>query len=344
MKKLLLTTSFFAFTLSALSQMFTQANEPIVGDTKLMYICDSAATNYASVIGNGVTWNYGTIPSYAGETKMVEVLTSASTPFAADFPNATTSILIEDFTYSYYSSTTASRVSHGYVLEGTDLGDIKAKFSADDQILMNYPMTMNAYVNDPFSGNVSFVYNTIPQNPAMAGSSSSKYDGIGTLIQPDGSSLMNVSRFHVQDTAVVTVPILGTSQLIRSQYEYYDLNSTTNFMPVFLHLSAKVISGFPDPLFEETVVLSSVSGSPVAGLKELSAKTHILYPNPAKELFHVNNLKEGTKVQLIDITGRAIELQSIGNSQFSISGIRSGIYTVQFGTDKGIQSQTLVIE
>lgn len=275
---------------------------------------------------------------------MVELQASASTPFASDFTTSTTAIKIEDYTYYYYSTSASNRASQGYELEGTDLGDIKAKFSVGDQTLMNYPMTMTAYVNDSFSGNVSFVYNTIPQNPAMIGKSHTIYDGIGTLIQPDGSYLTNVSRFHIQDTAVVTVPILGTSQLIRSKYEYYDLNST-NHMRVFLHLSAKVISGFPEPLFEETVLLSSVSGSPVASLNVNNALNYKVFPNPAKITITIQNISESTKVQLIDVCGRSVEFQSIGGFQYNIYGFSAGMYTLRFETpNQELQNRIIMIK
>ncbi len=328
---------------NSFSQTFTQANEPMIGESKLMYVCDSFAVDFEAFTGNGATWNYSGLPAYPGATKLIEVLTPSATPYSADYPNATATLKIQDISQTYFATTANQRLSKGYVLENTGLGTVKATFQTDDYIMMNYPMTMNTTILDVFGGNLSFTYNSIPQNPTMDGASKTMYDGIGTFIQPDGTTLLNISRFRLIDTAEATVPFAGTVQIIRSQYEYYDLNGTDH-LPVFIHMSAKVLSGFPSPLIDETVVLSQVQGPQTANLKELNANSLKLYPNPAKDVFHIANIDTQATVQLVDLSGRVLSLAHNGDGQFDVSGVRSGLYLVKVISGSGVQSQTLIIE
>lgn len=341
-KKLLGILAFFSASFS-FSQTFTQANEPVVGETKLLYVCDSFATNYANVTGNGVTWDYNNIPSYPNETKNITVVAPSTTAYASDFTNSTAATHIDNFTFTFLSTTSSSRKSQGFVLENTDLGVVKAVFGADEQDLMNYPMSMPTVVNDAFAGNLYFTYSGIPQSPMLAGQSTANYDGIGTLIQPDGSSLPNISRFHIQDTATTTVPFVGTVNVIRSQYEYYDLSSSAH-LPVFLHLSAKVVSAFPDPLIDLTVVLSQVQGPTNLGLEESKMEKMIAYPNPAKDVLTLNAVTSNSKVSLVDISGRAITLVSLGNNNFDLSNVTPGLYILQVENGTLKQTQTLVVQ
>jgi Secretion system C-terminal sorting domain len=325
------------------SQTFTQANEPIVGETKLLYVCDSFATNYANVTGSGVTWNYGTIAGYPGVTKNITVENPSSTPYATDFPNSTAATHIDDFTYTFLTTSATSRASQGYVLENTDLGVVKAIFGTNEQQLMAYPVSMPTMLNDSFTGTLNFTYGGIPQNPSLAGYSHASFDGIGTLIQPNGVSLTNISRFHIQDTATTSLPIIGTCMVIRSQFEYYDLSSTAH-LPVFLHLSAKVVSGFPEPLIDQSVVLSQVASTSSNSIEEIKKNNLVVYPNPATNQVKIQGISSESKVSLVDVSGREIVLNKLQDNAYDLSEITAGLYILQVTTGQVIQTQTLVIE
>jgi hypothetical protein len=331
----LTSTLFFA-------QTFTQSNEPAIGDATLFFLCDSNATNYAGVVGSGAVWNYSTLASYSGETKQVELLDATTTLFASDYPMSTGALKIEDFTYNFGNSTATTRISDGYVLEGTDIGDIKAIFSSNDQILMNYPSVLGASVVDSFAGNINFTYSGIPQSPACTGISYASYDGLGTLIQADGTSLNNISRFHVVDTLFTVIPVIGAAQIIRSQYEYYNLSSAYH-LPVFMHISAKLVSGFPDPLLDVTVVLSEVMGSPSASLNENENKPYVMYPNPAKEKINIQQLDSKAVVSLIDLQGRKLTLTNDGET-VTLPNWTSGVYFLEIKTENTVHTQSITIQ
>ncbi len=325
------------------SQTFTQANEPVVGETKVLYVCDSFATNYASLTGSGVTWDYGTIAGYPGIVKNITVEDPALTAYSSDYASSTAATHIDDFTYTFLTTTPTSRVSNGYILENTELGVVKAIFGSNEQELMNYPVYMPTTLTDSFVGNLYFTYNSIPLSPSLDGLSFASYDGIGTLIQPDGSTLANISRFHIQDTANTTVPFIGNCKVIRSQYEYYDLSSTAH-LPVFLHMTAKVVSAFPDPLISQSVVLSQVASSANVSLSEIEKNRLIVYPNPADNQVNIQGTSVESVVVLIDISGRESVLNRIQKHLFDLSDISTGLYILHVTTGQSIQTQTLVVE
>lgn len=343
MNKIILSLIGLVFSSSFFSQNFTQANEPVIGETKSLFICDSFAVNYAGITGSGVTWDYGNLPAYYGLTKTIDVLNATTTPFAADFPVSTAATRLENFTYTFIKSTATERSSDGYVLEGTDIGDVKAKFSSDAQMLMNYPSAVGASIVDSFAGTLSFVYSGIPQNPACTGISYATYDGIGSLVQPNGVTLTNISRYNFSDTLWTTIPVIGAAQIVRSQYEYYDL-SATNHLPVFLHISAKLLSAFPDPLIDATVVLSEVSGPTTASIGENEFVNVKVYPNPAKDILSIDNLPSNASVSLMDLSGRTVSILNTNANSFDVSSLSKGVYILKIKSVNNSITQNVIIE
>ncbi len=343
MNKILLSTITILTSISLNAQNFTQANEPVIGETKSMFLCDSFANTYAATVGTGVTWNYNNLPTFAGQNKIMEVIAPSTTPFATDYPVSTAATRIQNFTYTFINSNSTERSSDGYVLENTDIGDVKAKFTSDDQLLMNYPSSLGASVTDSFAGNLSFTYSGIPQNPSCTGVSYAIYEGFGTLIQPNGTTLTNISRYHFADTLWTTIPIIGAAQIIRSQYEYYDLTAT-NHLPVFMIISAKLVSGFPDPLIDATVVLSAVSGPTNIGLNENLIDQLKVYPNPAQNQLTIENISENAHVTLSDLAGRKMQISKQSNGTFNLNNVSPGVYVLNVVSNEKSYSQTLVVE
>ena len=131
MKKILL----FATLLSgaAFGQM-TQANEPAIGTSATMFLCDSNVTNYESMTGSGVNWDYSDINGVFGITKTIDVLDATLTAEADSFPGSTYAINVGGALISYYSSTSTQRVSQGFLyIEPSSPDPIYAMFSFEAQ-------------------------------------------------------------------------------------------------------------------------------------------------------------------------------------------------------------------
>lgn len=66
-------------------QSLTQANEPAIGQSIQMYVCDTTVGNLASVMGNNVTWDYSNIVSDGGATSLINIVSAAQTTNGAFF-------------------------------------------------------------------------------------------------------------------------------------------------------------------------------------------------------------------------------------------------------------------
>lgn len=308
-------------------QGLTQANEPAIGASTAMYLCDSFATNYANIVGNGVTWDYSNIAYFPGETRTISIIDPANTPNAGDFSGATKAISIENFLTTYWNSTATERNSSGFVFNEPTFGEVKAVFAQDPQKLAEYEFSLNDEVNDAFAGTLSFNFSGAPLSPDATGTSYSTIDGQGTLKLNATTTLTGVIRYLTIDTLNTVVPIIGDIQLIRAQFEYYHF--ATGNLPVFTHTTAKLTApGATDPLTEFTVVLNSVEPSNMVGISEKTSIDFSVYPNPAKEQITVRGDFNQSAAQIVDQTGKTVqEISSLtSGSTIEINGLEKGIY------------------
>ena len=146
MKKSLLLISLTATTL--VNAQLTQSNEPTIGESESMYLCDSNYTNYANITGSGVTWDYSQIASYAGELRTVEIVDPSSTPNAASYGTSTKALKLGDNITTYFNSSATDRVSQGFVFNEPSLGEIIVTFEDDNMTQMNYPFGYGASFSD----------------------------------------------------------------------------------------------------------------------------------------------------------------------------------------------------
>ncbi len=338
MKKRLLLAAILLTGTSSFAQGLTQANEPAIGTTADMFLCDSFATNYANVTGAGVTWDYSNIAGFAGDMRTLTIIDPATTPNASDFSTATKAVSIENFLTTYWTSSSTERSSPGFVFNEPTFGEVKAVFNTDPQLLAEYEFALNDEVNDDFAGTMYFSFSGQPLSPAATGNSWSKIDGSGTLKLNAATTLTGVIRCVTIDTLNTTVPIVGAIQLIRAQYEYY--HHATGNMPVFTHTAAKIITaGGTDPLTEFTVVLSSVEPDNFVSVKETEKVNFSIYPNPAKESLTISGDFAGSSAQIVDQAGREVKAISTvtPGTVIQLNDLQKGIYFLVLNTN-GVSS------
>jgi hypothetical protein len=331
---------FAAVMLSGLAnaQSFNQSNEPIIGDQEGYFLCDSNAVNYAAVTGTGVTWDYSNIAGVTGVTKSVEVIDASTSSFYGDFPGSEKAISIAGAVTTFFSSSASNRTSQGFVYSEPTFGDVVAKWTNDPELLFNYPMSTPNGLVDIFSGNLLFEFNGIPQNTVCNGNITAAVDGSGTLLLPDGNSYDAV-RYKMIDSAFTTVILLGSIEVIRTQFEYYD-HSISN-LPVFIHSNIKIQSvGSTTPLTEQTLVMSKDEPQYWLGISEAGKNAISLYPNPAQDKITITGIETGSAdVRIIDQSGRVIRQISevLNGQQIDVSTFESGIYLFEI-TNEGHSS------
>jgi hypothetical protein len=322
---------------------FTQTNEPAVGALVDYFLCDSNVTNYDNVTGIGVTWNYSNIAGVTGVQKLSTVIDASTSPNASDFPGATKATSIATAITTFFTSDATSRTSQGFVYNEPTFGEVKAKWTTDQQITHNYPMGLGNTVNDNFAGVLSFSFQGVPQSPASTGVSYALVDGEGTL-ELAGNSYSNVLRYKLVDTAYTSVIILGDLQVIRTQYEYYQL---ANFsLPLFTHTTIKIQApGATEPLTAQTLVLSKDEPTGWLGLNEENLSGITVYPNPATSTLTISGIEDQTNASIHDQSGRIIRtLDNLCNGMnINIEDLDAGVYYVQF-SNAGIYSVKQIVK
>ena len=341
MKKTLLLTT-LSFSLIGNSQSLTQANEPVIGETASMYLCDSFTVTNAAVTGPAVTWDYTNLVGIFGETRDVDVINPTSSANAADFPSSSKAIAVESSMTSFFSSSAAERVSEGFIFNEVALGHVIAKFDGDSERLMTYPFVYGNSQTDNFSGSVNYVLG-FPQSSALTGTVYSEIDGQGTLNLPLGVSLPNVIRYKIVDSSYTTVIGIGDLEILRHQYEYYDI--TNSNLPV-LSISRLIIQivGSGSPISDFSLVLSAYPTSEFLSINEEDQFDFNVYPNPASNNITINGeFTSDATGQIIDQAGRVISTFNVSNNNsVDISALEMGSYFVKITDNNSSVTKTIV--
>ena len=336
MKKLLLTLSFVPVI--GFSQM-TQNNEPAVGATSTLYLCDSNVTQYANLVGSNQTWDYSTLagitdPSNPGNARTKDVTVTAPDLTTSDslFVGSLKKYSIGPSINTFYSSTTTQRISQGYVFNESSLGNVIVNWTGgttpNDEILNDYPFALSGLTTDIFSGTItSNATGTIPSS----GSSVASLDGTGTLLLPGGNSYTNVLRYHLKDSA--TAIVFGqTVSLVRNWYEYYDY--TVSNLPIFISIDLNVNSNIINS--SSTIVLSKIQPTTFVGMSENELTNFKVYPNPAIDILNIES-DENFDYEVLSINGERL-LKGKNNNQINISDLSSGFYLINVKTNSGNKS------
>ncbi len=340
MKRKLFISALVIGATTSLNAQFTQANEPVIGNTINMFVCDSFASALPTATGTGQTWNYSTLTNYAGITKTVACLATSATANAADFPSSTKAIEIPGFLSRFLTSSATSLNSKGFVFTDPAVGDIIVKLDVNDQIVMTYPFALTNVTNDPFEGSVSG--GPLPAPAATTGTSITTFDGAGTLTVGT-ASLANTNRTKSVITATADLGFLGTVDLVATQYEYY--NAVTSNLPVFIHstLSIAIAGGSPN---EQTLVLSYLEPSSVIGVEESNQLNFVMFPNPAEESVSLLGLTANSTINVIDLNGKVVysTVASSETAVLNVTDLTSGIYSVQIISENGMGVQKLQVK
>lgn len=345
MKKQLLYAALLLSTTSQ-AQSLTQTNEPVIGDTKLMYSCDTLTDPLASTTGNSVTWDYSQIIGMSGQTQTIEIIDPATTANAASFPSSTKAFSIQGSLTNYFNSTSTERVSQGFVYEEPNFGTVLAVFDTDEQTTIQYPFAYSNYFSDVFSGQLAFDFNGLPQNPTCTGTSYASIDGQGTLLLPSSTSIANVIRYKIIDTVFTQVVFVIPMDIefIRTQYEYYDVANSR--LPIFTHSSVKIQqAGATTPLMSQTIVLSSVEPTQNLGLNEM-ASGFTVYPNPSEGTINFKgDFSADASALIFDNSGRQVKtIESLTNGQsMDLSALNKGMYLVLINNNGSQTTQTITL-
>lgn len=347
MKKLLLVLVLgLSLTINA---QLNQSNEPQVGSSVLLYVCDSTYTNASSISGSNVTWDFSDIAAEAQNTTKTMTVSAASN---ANFSGASYVSEIPGFLSTYWSSTSSSRNSYGFVFSDPSIGDLIISFSNNQELLMNYPFDFNGTLTDSYSGTLKN-QQMAPNGTACTGSITSSVDGKGTLILAGGNTFSNVLRHKTVETTSATITIQGypisvPASVTRVQYDYYDLSQSS--FPIFSHISisydATIVNGNVKYVLSTIDPNTPTPPTSTAGLRDLDDVQFSIYPNPASDTFTIDVDGKDADVQIIDPNGREMfktNLTSVSQI-IDISMLDAGVYFVKVIVNGKVSIQRLVIQ
>jgi len=343
MKKLILLVSALLSGYS-FSQSFDATNEPMIGDTRDFFLCDSFTMNYSATTGSGVVWDYTEVLGIYGEIRNVEVIDATTSPFASSFAGATMAMTIQNSITTFFSTDVSGRESQGFLYTEPTFGDVVAAWENNSEITHTYPMGYGVNGTDVFDGTLGFDFNGVPQSPACNGIVYYAIDGQGDLMLPGGNTYTNVIRYKLIDTAYTNVFLIGDLEVIRTQFEYYDI--TNDRLPLFIHSTIKIQSpGATDPLTEQSIVLCKDLPDYFLGLNENQAISFGLYPNPSNGLVKIDGEFSGsTALSIADLNGRIVfsANEITTGLEMNLSSLEAGVYTVII-TENGLTSQKRLV-
>lgn len=336
MKKGLLLVSVILASQVSFGQL-TQSNEPGAGENSSMYtITDTSSVTLAGVLGvtgTGVTWDYSAVTMEATASGSVGVIDATTSPNSSDFPTSTKAIS-QGTIVQFFNSTTASRISQGFVFSDANLGEVVVVFDTDEATQLTYPFNYNSTNSDSYAGTAALP-SPLPA-ATVTGNINSTIDGTGTLSLPGGTSVANVFRLVTKDTTSVDTGFLGVIEVIRTQLEYYDLSDQN--LPIFVDAYIS-ISG----MGEQRQLLSKNYAT--VGLDKNSIKNVVLFPNPSTGEFTISGEFAKGNVEVLDIAGKVVYSSEVtAGSTIKLNTVTSGIYTVKLSANNKTSIQKLTIK
>ena len=334
-KTLLFTTLTVAFLGNA--QSLTQANEPAIGETQAMFLCDSFIDKQPNVVGTGITWDYTDLAAYSGQTRDYEIGDATTAPYASDFTTSVKTFKTANIT-GYFNSSATERVSQGFVFDGLPIGDVIADFDTDEGILATYPMAFGAVSVDNYSGTLHYTLG-VPSTTPLSGTVVVMIDGQGTLNLPN-NTYTNVIRVVTTDSSNATISGLGEIIIERTQYEYFD-HATSN-LPVFAITTIKMTSAVLNQ--EETVVLSKDDPMQYLSLNNTAEVNFTVSPNPSTDKVTITGeFSSDASYSIVNQNGQVLSSSALNNgTTIDISSFANGMYFLNINSNGNTTSKTIV--
>ena len=319
----------------AMGQSFTSANDPAIGVTQPMFLCDTAAISMASNNGAGAIWDYSNLNKMDNGDKTYSVLANDNT---TDFAASNKMIEISDALKTYIETTATQKDVIGFeYAAGGILGDIKIVFDSDKLNLMNYDFKLNDEISDIFSGTVTHGAGT----SAASGNSYSTVDAIGTLKLSPTVTKTDVTRHHMVDTINTTVLIFNV-QIIFDQFDYYDF--TADNLPLFTFLNVTILQDGAE-LSNINFVLNTVEPVGIVSIDENTIPDFKVFPNPAKSTVQIAGIELSNKenIHVLDLTGKKLISQT-NTTELDVTSLSSGIYIVEIEKEGKVYQEKFIKE
>lgn len=129
---------------------------------------------------------------------------------------------------------------------------------------------------------------------------------------------------------------------------------TSNYVPTDAHWRNEIVSlsGITDP--DEVVIkfefrsgygnnvwIDNVSISSGTGLSDVESDL-VIYPNPAKDVLNINTTENVQRVEIFNMQGQLVKVETGEVSIISVKELSNGMYTLKLTTDNGVSMHKIV--
>jgi hypothetical protein len=327
----------------AFSQItLTGSNNPIAGNTQTFTFCDTTGILQGGSGANQI-WNYPSLSTRG--SNLVTWVSSASTPYASQFPTSNVASTVDNATFDYFTTS-----SSGIIVNGAGGPSVILSYS-DPETFIQYPFNYNNTFNDIFSA----TYMVNGHQVYRSGTINVLADAWGTITLPFGT-FINALRIKnvvsIKDSSYVTSP----SVVVQNSTSYHWFVPNKKF-PVFeIKYSSTIINNVPTSASKS---VNYNSNSTTIGISTISTevpaefKLYQNYPNPfnptTKIKFDVSESKQ-VKLALYDILGKEVAILVNGTLKagtyeydLNASSLSSGEYFYKLTAGELIQTRKLTL-
>ena len=336
MKKIFTLISAFAAVTAVQAQTITSASFPTVGETWIEFNDQTGGTVNITPGGAGQSWNYSTSFTVS-DTDAVFFQSIFDAPSYINIPTifpAGNSMDIgiqgQDTMYSiykydatgfyldgFYQANLINDPSVGLVVNYIDYSPdrlvIPAPFSLNDIRTNNARYDMNFTASGFNIGIKSYTMQTL------------EADANGTLTTPMGTfnDVLRIREFnYIIDSTTYNSPLIA---------DVVNLHDTT-ITYTFVHANSHCVlmTAQVDPISMQVTDASYFDPIVLTGVQANETVPVTIDPNPAVDAFYLNHIRNNSTMQIFDVAGKLVKLQSLAGLESSVkvntSDMQAGLY------------------
>ncbi|MBK9285192.1 MAG: T9SS type A sorting domain-containing protein [Sphingobacteriaceae bacterium] len=342
MKKIYLTLcSVLLCAISNAQTLTALANEPSQGDVNSKKKYDSVGVVPKNT-GAGLNWDFGAFT----QTTVNAISTysnAGSIPSASNFPGSTL-VELQGADKLFWKSV-ASPTPQFELLGMEQVSGVVLSYTNSAKVI-EWPVAMGYSVTDFYSGTLSVGGNT----GTVDGTITTQATGTGSLNLPGNFPMNNILQIKMTQTLQLLVPSFGyTNDINSTDYSYYQTGQKFPLVTVSYERETETIV---TPTVNFTVKIH-VNNAVLTGLNEKNFDaTFQIFPNPAKDAFHVNlynNSNEDSFIEIYSVTGKMekkIILDNVSTikTDISIRDLNPGVYLVKTTVGPRQSTRKLIVE
>lgn len=372
MKKVLL--SIFAMSyLMANSQFVIDKDDFALQGDVVIYATDSSFsdnTGQLGIIGENVVWDYSTLLAFTVDTVFFQdpaifsassILTNATISYNQDVYQNFLKIESDEVTFAGYATLLSTLIDTALLPTGTNLpADVIFKYDKGGLPYIN----LNAQLNDTYNGKVTGQFNAFYGDsfnvPGLGNTYIDSFrineevtydyviDGSGVLILPDSLDFyvirqnINYKKDYSMEILINLSPVPGfpfwTWQAVPGvaftieERDYRFLGKWQKFPALEIAIEA-------NGAFTRSKFQLPPHGSQVGITNNIDFDVNCYVSN---NRLNINSNEKINSVEIIDLTGKTLEIININNKNYSANFNHKGIYIVKLITENNVHSTKVI--